>query len=129
MEDTDKYRILDVKHIEDRVYKVKDIVENLSVDKSPSNIAIRGRYIITSTIFDILENQELGKGGEIQLTNALKTLSQHKIMYAYDFEGKRYDVGNKLGFLKEMIDFDFKRLELRDRLINFLESKVNYRKY
>ena len=74
-ENVDKYGILDVKHIEDRVYKVKDMVEKPSVEDAPSNIAILGRYIITPEIFNILENQEPGKGGEIQLTDALQTLA------------------------------------------------------
>ena len=124
MEDTDKYGILDVKHIEDRVYKVKDMVEKPNVEDAPSNIAILGRYIITPAIFDILENQEPGKGGEIQLTDALKTLATHEAIYAYDFEGRRYDVGDKLGFLEATVDFALKRPELRDGLIEFLKSKA-----
>lgn len=124
-EDTDKYGILDVKHIEDRVYKVKDMVEKPKVEESPSNIAILGRYIITPAIFDILENQEPGKCGEIQLTDALKTLSENEAIYAYNFEGKRYDVGNKLGFLEATVDFALKRDELKDDFMKFLEGKVN----
>ena len=77
-EDTDKYGILDVKHIEDRVYKVKDMVEKPKVEEAPSNIAILGRYIITPEIFNILENQEPGKGGEIQLTDAIKNFSNSR---------------------------------------------------
>lgn len=124
-EDTNKYGILDVKHIEDRVYKVKDMVEKPDVDKSPSNIAILGRYIITPAIFDILENQEPGKGGEIQLTDALKTLADHEAIYAYNFEGRRYDVGDKLGFLEATVDFALKRDELKDDFMKFLRSKIN----
>ena len=81
-EDTCKYGILDVKHIEDRVYKVKDMVEKPSIEEAPSNVAILGRYIITPEIFNILENQEPGKGGEIQLTDALKTLGKQEAIYA-----------------------------------------------
>ena len=124
-EDTDKYGILDVKHIEDRVYKVKDMVEKPNVEDAPSNIAILGRYIITPAIFEILENQEPGKGGEIQLTDALKTLGQQEAIYAYNFEGRRYDVGDKLGFLEATVDFALKRPELRDGLIEYLKTKVN----
>ena len=122
-EDTDKYGILDVKHIENRVYKVRDMVEKPNVEEAPSDIAILGRYIITPAIFDILEKQEPGKGGEIQLTDALKTLATNEAIYAYNFEGRRYDVGDKLGFLEATIDFALKRQELRDGLITFLESK------
>ncbi len=123
-EDTDKYGILDVKHIEDRVYKVKDMVEKPSVEEAPSNIAILGRYIITPEIFNILENQEPGKGGEIQLTDALQTLATKEAIYAYNFEGRRYDVGDKLGFLEATVDFALKRPELRDEFMEFLKNKV-----
>ena len=124
-QDTDKYGILDVKYIENRVYKVKDMIEKPKVEEAPSNIAILGRYIITPDIFDILENQEPGKGGEIQLTDALKTLAAHEAIYAYNFEGKRYDVGDKLGFLEATVDFALKRPELRDKFIEFLEDRIN----
>ncbi|CEN93958.1 UTP--glucose-1-phosphate uridylyltransferase [[Clostridium] sordellii] len=124
-ENTDKYGILDVKHIEDRVYKVNDMVEKPKVEEAPSNIAILGRYIITPAIFEILENQKPGKGGEIQLTDALKTLGEHEVIYAYNFEGKRYDVGDKLGFLKATVDYALKRPELKSDFIEFLKEKVS----
>lgn len=123
-EDTDKYGILDCKYIEDRVYKVKDMVEKPSIEEAPSNIAILGRYIITPAIFEILENQAPGKGGEIQLTDALKTLAQHEAIYAYNFEGRRYDVGDKLGFLEATIDFALKRDNLKDGLMNYMKNVV-----
>ena len=122
-ENVDKYGILDVKHIEDRVYKVKDMVEKPAVEEAPSNIAILGRYIITPEIFNILENQTPGKGGEIQLTDALQTLATKEAIYAYNFEGRRYDVGDKLGFLEATVDFALKRPELRDDFIEFLKTK------
>ena len=122
-ENVDKYGILDVKHIEDRVYKVKDMVEKPSIEEAPSNIAILGRYIITPEIFNILENQAPGKGGEIQLTDALQTLATKEAIYAYNFEGRRYDVGDKLGFLEATVDFALKRSELRDDFIEFLKTK------
>ena len=122
-ENVDKYGILDVKHIEDRVYKVKDMVEKPAVEEAPSNIAILGRYIITPEIFNILENQAPGKGGEIQLTDALQTLATKEAIYAYNFEGRRYDVGDKLGFLEATVDFALKRSELRDEFIEFLKTK------
>ena len=123
-EDTCKYGILDVKHIEDRVYKVKDMVEKPSVEEAPSNVAILGRYIITPEIFNILENQEPGKGGEIQLTDALKTLGKQEAIYAYNFEGRRYDVGDKLGFLEATIDFALKRDNLRDDLLAYMKDVI-----
>ena len=121
--ETNKYGIVDGIHIEDRVYKVKDLVEKPSVDEAPSNVAILGRYIITPQIFDILENTEPGKGGEIQLTDALKTLISQEAMYAYNFEGRRYDVGDKLGFLQATIEFALKKEELRDRFLDYLKSR------
>ena len=122
-ENVDKYGILDVKHIEDRVYKVKKKKKKPSIEEAPSNIAILGRYIITPEIFNILENQEPGKGGEIQLTDALQTLATKEAIYAYNFEGRRYDVGDKLGFLEATVDFALKRPELRDDFIEFLKTK------
>ena len=121
--ETNKYGIVDGIRIEDRVYKVKDLVEKPSVDEAPSNVAILGRYIITPQIFDILENTEPGKGGEIQLTDALKTLISQEAMYAYNFEGRRYDVGDKLGFLQATIEFALKKDELRDRFLDYLKSR------
>ena len=89
----------------------------------PYIIKITILYIITPAIFDILENQEPGKGGEIQLTDALKTLATHEAIYAYDFEGRRYDVGDKLGFLEATVDFALKRPELRDEFLKLIKSK------
>ncbi len=101
------------------------MVEKPNVEDAPSNIAILGRYIITPEIFNILENQEPGKGGEIQLTDALKTLATREAIYAYNFEGRRYDVGDKLGFLEATVDFALKRPELRDDFMEFLKTKTN----
>lgn len=123
-EDTNKYGILDVKNIEDRVYKVNDMIEKPKVEDAPSNIAILGRYIITPAIFEILKNQKPGKGGEIQLTDALKTLGRHEAIYAYKFEGRRYDVGDKLGFLEATIDFALKRDNLKDELMEYMINIV-----
>ncbi len=121
-ENVSKYGIVDGLHIEDRVYKVKDLVEKPSVEEAPSNVAILGRYIITPEIFNILENTKPGKGGEIQLTDALKTLISKEAMYAYNFEGRRYDVGDKLGFLQATVEFALKREELREPFIEYLKG-------
>ena len=122
-EDVNKYGIVDGIHIEDRVYKVKKLVEKPAVEESPSNVAILGRYIITPQIFDILKNTAPGKGGEIQLTDALQTLIESEAMYAYNFEGRRYDVGDKLGFLQATVEFALKRDELREQFIDYLNSR------
>jgi UTP--glucose-1-phosphate uridylyltransferase len=120
----DKYGIVAGKHIEDGVYKVKDLVEKPEVDKAPSNIAILGRYIITPKIFEILENTCPGKGGEIQLTDALKTLLENEAMYAYTFEGRRHDVGDKLGFLQATVEYALKRNELKGEFLEYLKGIV-----
>jgi UTP--glucose-1-phosphate uridylyltransferase len=120
IEDVSKYGIVKGMHIEDRVYKVKDLIEKPKVEEAPSNIAILGRYIITPQIFDILENTVPGKGGEIQLTDALRVLIQNEAMYAYNFEGRRYDVGDKLGFLEATVEFALKREELRKPFMEYL---------
>ena len=99
------------------------MVEKPAVEEAPSNVAILGRYIITPEIFKILENQAPGKGGEIQLTDALQTLASKEAIYAYNFEGRRYDVGDKLGFLQATVDFALKRPELKDDFIEFLTTK------
>ena len=104
------------------------MVEKPKVEEAPSNIAILGRYIITPAIFEILENQKPGKGGEIQLTDALKTLGKHEAIYAYNFEGRRYDVGDKLGFLEAKVDFALKRDELGKEFMEFLKTKVRNNK-
>jgi len=122
-DDVNKYGIVDGLHIEDRVYKVKNLVEKPTIEEAPSNVAILGRYIITPQIFKILEETKPGKGGEIQLTDALQTLLNNEAMYAYNFEGRRYDVGDKLGFLKATIEFALKREELREPLINYLTNR------
>ena len=118
-----KYGIINGRFIEDRVYKVNDLVEKPSPEEAPSNIAILGRYIITPEIFKHIENTKPGKGGEIQLTDALKSLITQEVMYAYEFEGKRYDVGDKLGFLQATIEYALKKPELRDNFVKYLESK------
>ncbi|QZY55344.1 UTP--glucose-1-phosphate uridylyltransferase GalU [Crassaminicella profunda] len=119
-EDVSKYGIVEGKYIEDGVYKVKGLVEKPSVEEAPSNVAILGRYIITAKIFEILEHTKPGKGGEIQLTDALKELARKEAMYAYNFEGKRYDVGNKLGFLEATVEFALRREDLREEFLKYL---------
>ncbi|MCI6277778.1 MAG: UTP--glucose-1-phosphate uridylyltransferase GalU [Clostridium sp.] len=120
--EVDKYGIVKGLHIEDRVYKVKDLIEKPKAEEAPSNIAILGRYIITPKIFEILENTLPGKNGEIQLTDALKQLIKHEAMYAYNFEGRRYDVGDKMGFLEASIEQALKREDLQESLMKYLIS-------
>jgi UTP--glucose-1-phosphate uridylyltransferase len=123
-EDVSKYGIVSCRPVDERVYKVRDLVEKPELDKAPSNVAILGRYIITPQIFHFLETAVPGKGGEIQLTDALKSLMGTEAMYAYDFVGKRYDVGNKLGFLEATVEFALKREDLKHEFSRYLKNVV-----
>ena len=119
-----KYGIVKGKQIEDRIYKVKDLIEKPAVEDAPSNIAILGRYIINPVIFEILEHTKPGKGGEIQLTDALKELAHREAMYAYNFEGKRYDVGDKQGFLEATVEYALRREDLREGFLDYLRKTL-----
>lgn len=120
--EVDKYGIIDGLEIADRVYTVDDLVEKPSIENAPSFQAILGRYVISPTIFDILSDTEPGVGGEIQLTDALKVLAKQEEMYAFDFEGQRYDVGNKLGFLQATVETALRRDDLRDDFLLYLKD-------
>jgi UTP--glucose-1-phosphate uridylyltransferase len=106
----------------EQVVEVADLVEKPSIDMAPSRLAILGRYVIEPEIFDILEQTTPGAGGEIQLTDALRVLAQQKPMYAYSFNGKRYDVGDKLGYLKATVEFGLKHDDLREEFLDYLKS-------
>ena len=118
----DKYGIIAGKQGDERVYKVNDMVEKPAPEEAPSNVAVLGRYIITPEIFRFLETQDAGKGGEIQLTDALKRLAKEQAMYAYDFKGHRYDVGSKVGFIQANIEFALRREELRAEMEEYLQN-------
>ncbi|AAK80207.1 UTP--glucose-1-phosphate uridylyltransferase [Clostridium acetobutylicum] len=118
--DVCKYGIVDGINIENKICKVKNLVEKPSIEMAPSNIAILGRYIITPTIFPILENTKPGKGGEVQLTDALEELLKREAIYSYCFDGKRYDIGDKLGFIEANIDFALKNDKLNSELKEYL---------
>jgi UTP--glucose-1-phosphate uridylyltransferase len=120
--EVDKYGIISGMKIEERVYKVNGLVEKPKVDEAPSNIAILGRYIINPAIFDILEHTAPGKGGEIQLTDALKELATLEAMYAYNFKGKRYDVGDKAGFLKATVEYALRRDNLKEDFMEYIRG-------
>ncbi|KNY30324.1 UTP--glucose-1-phosphate uridylyltransferase GalU [Pseudobacteroides cellulosolvens] len=124
-EDVPKYGIVSCKQVDDRVYKVKDLVEKPDIENAPSNIAILGRYIISPHIFEFLESATPGKGGEIQLTDALKSLISNEAIYAYDFEGKRYDVGNRLGFLEATVEYALTRDDIKDDFKTYLTKVID----
>ena len=108
----------------ERIFKVNDMVEKPAVEEAPSRLAVLGRYVITPEIFEILEHTAPGRGGEIQLTDALKVLAKEQSMYAYDFIGKRYDVGDKLGYLQATVEYALRRDDLKDKFVEYLKTVV-----
>ena len=107
-----------------RIFKVRDMVEKPSVEEAPSRLAVLGRYVITPEVFAILEQTAPGRGGEIQLTDALKVLAQEQAMYAYDFVGRRYDVGDKEGYLEATVEYALRRPEMREKFLSYLQKIV-----
>ncbi|WP_249029921.1 UTP--glucose-1-phosphate uridylyltransferase GalU [Tannockella kyphosi] len=107
---------------EGRLVKLTSMVEKPAVEEAPSQLAVLGRYILTPEIFELLETQETGAGGEIQLTDAIKRLMDMQAVYAYDFEGIRYDVGDKFGFIKATIDFALDREELKEKVEAYIKE-------
>lgn len=120
--DTSRYGIIHPLNEMDRIYEIKDLVEKPKLGQAPSDLAIMGRYILTPEIFPILENQECGIQGEIQLTDGIKDLNQIQNVFAYKFEGKRYDVGEKLGFILTNIEFALKNSELRKPVLEYISQ-------
>jgi UTP--glucose-1-phosphate uridylyltransferase len=123
--ETHRYGIIDPLEQHGRRYQVGQFVEKPAPGTAPSNLAIMGRYILTPEIFLFLEKQEAGAGGEIQLTDAIQKLNEIQRVFAYEFEGKRYDVGEKIGFIKTTIEFALQHDELREDLIQFMEKILN----
>lgn len=121
-EDTDQYGIVGSTRLFDRVSKITSIVEKPEPDLAPSNLAVVGRYILPNKIFHFLENTPLGNGGEIQLTDAIATLLQSDSMLAYEFKGKRYDCGSKLGYLQASVEYALKHPELHDEFKAYLQN-------
>ncbi|WP_288201516.1 UTP--glucose-1-phosphate uridylyltransferase GalU [uncultured Megasphaera sp.] len=105
-----------------KLMRVTNMIEKPSIEEAPSRIAVLGRYIITPDIFEILRRTEPGKGGEVQLTDALQTMASREAVYAYCFTGKRYDVGDKLGFLKATVEYALRRPDLGQEFRDYLKS-------
>lgn len=117
-----KYGIIDGHMVDERIFKVDDMVEKPDQDEAPTDVAVLGRYIITPQIFPLLETQDAGKGGEIQLTDALRRLAKEQPVYAYDFKGHRYDVGTKNGFIQANIEFALRDAALKDEMKQYLNA-------
>nr|WP_150959446.1 UTP--glucose-1-phosphate uridylyltransferase GalU [Aneurinibacillus sp. XH2] len=120
-----RYGIVDASPVEERLFKANHLVEKPEPSVAPSNLAIMGRYILTPRIFEILDEQEVGVGGEIQLTDAISRLNQEEQVLAYNFMGCRYDVGEKLGFIKTTLEFAMQREELREELLEYMRRIVS----
>lgn len=123
-ENVHKYGVIDGIKVDDRISLIQNLVEKPKTNP-PSNLAIMGRYILEPEVFEILENTGKGVGGEIQLTDALQTLAQQQEMYSFIYEGRLYDVGDKLGFLEATIDFALKNEELNHSFRRLLQQKVD----
>ncbi len=120
--DTHRYGIIDPLTKNGRQYEVKKFVEKPAQGTVPSNLAIMGRYVLTPEIFDYLKTQKEGAGNEIQLTDAIERMNNDNQVYAYDFEGERYDVGEKLGFVKTTIEYALKDDSMREELTRFIKE-------
>lgn len=119
-----KYGIVSGTQLDARTYRVDGLVEKPKVEEAPTNVAILGRYVVTPRVFSFLEHAEPGAKGEIQLTDALLKLSKVEEMYAYDFEGRRYDVGKKIGFLEATVEYALRREDLREEFLEYLKQIV-----
>ncbi len=119
-----RYGIIGGEKISDRIMKVNELIEKPSVQKAPSNLAIAGRYILTPEVFTAIEKTPVGKNNEIQLTDALRILLGRENIYSYTIEGKRYDIGNKMDYLKTTVEFGLKRKEFADEFRQFIKDIV-----
>lgn len=124
-EEVSRYGIVNGNEIGERFFSVNSLVEKPKMEEAPSNLAIMGRYILNPRIFDILGEQGPGAGGEIQLTDAIAGLNQYEAVYAYDFEGTRHDVGEKMGFIQTTIEFALQKDELREDLLTYLSAVLD----
>ncbi|MCK5466236.1 UTP--glucose-1-phosphate uridylyltransferase GalU [Candidatus Parcubacteria bacterium] len=121
-EEVCKFGVVQPNKIAKRTYEIKDLVEKPPIKEAPSDLTIVGKYIITPDVFDELEKIKPGKDGEIRLADALKALISRKAVYGYEFEGRRYDCGSKLGFLQATVEFALKHGELNGRFRDYLKS-------
>ena len=125
LEDTSKYGIVDAVPLDDSLYRALDLVEKPQPEDAPeARLAIMGRYILNPEIFGILESIPPGKGGEIQLTDGLKELARFQEILAYEFDGQRYDVGDKLGFVQATIEYALRREDLAEPLMRYLKQRI-----
>ncbi|WP_316570539.1 UTP--glucose-1-phosphate uridylyltransferase GalU [Neobacillus sp. YIM B06451] len=122
--ETHRYGVIDPLEEYNRRYQVRQFVEKPKPGTAPSNLAIIGRYILTPEIFMFLDKHEIGAGGEIQLTDAIQSLNEIQRVFAYEFEGKRFDVGEKLGFIETTLEFALQMPELKEDLLAFMKKQI-----
>ncbi|MGV3244718.1 UTP--glucose-1-phosphate uridylyltransferase GalU [Staphylococcus sp. 11261D007BR] len=124
-DETERYGIVEPKSEGSRLYEVNQFIEKPKAGTAPSNLAIMGRYILTPQIFNYLDDQEIGAGGEIQLTDAIERLNQDDQVYAYQFEGTRYDVGEKIGFVKTTLSFALKDPSMKEAIAEYMTDLLD----
>ena len=123
LSDVNKYGIVKPSEkVRDKACEISNMVEKPEVNEAPSRYAVLGRYVLTPKIFELLETQAPGKGGEIQLTDAIKRLMDYEKVYAYEFSGRRYDVGSKIGFIEATVDYALKRDDLKNELLDYIKK-------
>lgn len=123
-ETVSNYGIVTPRAVKPNVWQAMDLIEKPGPEEAPSRLAVLGRYILDPEIFSILEKTQPGRGGEIQLTDAIRVLAGQQAVYAYNFHGRRYDIGDKEGFLEATVEQALKRPELRDRFMQYLVKTV-----
>lgn len=124
-EETHRYGIVEPKTKQGRRYEVSQFVEKPAPGTAPSNLAIMGRYVLTPEIFKYLDTQDVGAGGEIQLTDAIERLNQDDSVYAYEFDGTRYDVGEKIGFVKTTLHFALNDPSMKEEMTRYIKDLLN----
>ena len=117
-----RYGVIRGKEVEPNIYLLDELVEKPHPSKAPSNLAIAGRYVLTARIFRYLDETPPGKNGEIQLTDALNLMAANEDVYAYKFDGKRYDIGNRMDYLRTTVEFALRRPDLADEFREYLKS-------
>ena len=118
------YGVVKPTPVKEHLWRASDLIEKPAVEEAPSRLAVLGRYIIEPEIFKILEHTEPGRGGEIQLTDALRRLAVQKPVYAFHFDGRRYDVGDKQGYLEATVEYALKRPDLRENFLRYLTKTI-----
>ncbi len=115
-----RYGVIQGKQIDDRTYIIEDLIEKPTPEEAPSTLAIGGRYVLTPSIFEFIERTPKGKGGEIQITDALRMLCKQERLYAYRFDGKRHDIGNRLDYMKSSVEFAIRRKDIGEEFREFI---------